>query len=261
MKQKNNQGFYLSLLFIVLIYLFTRSYYSPFFLILLGLFLYLAFLKEENRLFAWVMISFFGGNMILVYLDKFIQGIQVDPFLNVIIYQLLFIIPILLICYVIRKFNKKISLFLKKTELIKRIQLPFAVNTIYLSIIIIGIISVLLLLMLITMDVRMDVSHILSLFLFALIHALLQEVIWRGILLTQMIKITNETYAILFTSIAFAFNTTIFGFSVALILLYLVLGILFGFLTTKYKSVLPAILAHTFVLILFFFMGLLQLPI
>lgn len=257
MKQKNNQGFYLSLLFTVLIYLFTRSYYSPFFLILLGLFLYLAFLKEENRLFAWVMISFFGGNMILVYLDKFIQGIQVDPFLNVIIYQLLFIIPILLISYVIRKFNKKISLFFKKPELIKRIQLPFAVNTIYLSIIIIGIISVLLLLMLTTMDV----SHILSLILFALIHALLQEVIWRGILLSQMIKITNETHAILFTSVAFAFNATIFGFSVALFLLYLVLGILFGCLTTKYKSVLPAIFAHTFVLIMFFFNGLLQLPI
>ena len=130
--KQNNQGFILSFLFIVLIYLFTRSYYSPFFWILLGLLLSLAFLKEENRLFTWVIISFFGGNMILVYLDKFIQGIHVQPYLRVIFYQLLFVIPIFSICYVIKKFNKEISLFFQKPRLYKNIQWPFVVSKPYL---------------------------------------------------------------------------------------------------------------------------------
>ncbi|MEH7254370.1 type II CAAX endopeptidase family protein [Neobacillus niacini] len=261
MKQNNRQGFFLTLLFIVLIYLFTRNYYSPFFWILLGLLLCLAFLKEENRLFAWVIVSFFGGNMILVYFDKFIQGIHVQPYLRVIIYQLLFIIPILSICYVIKQFNKEISLFLQKPRIPKKIQFPFVVNRTYFYSITIVLIAVVFTLMVITFKVKMNIYLFLSLFVFALIHAFLQEVIWRGILLSQIIKITNETYAILFTSIAFAFNTTFFGFSFAIFLLYFVTGILFSLITIVSKSILPAIFAHTLMLILFFLNGLLQLPI
>lgn len=256
MKQNNNQGLFLSFLFIILIYLFTRSYYSPFFLILLALLLSLAFLKEKNRLFAWVIISFFGGNLILFYFDKFIEGFDINPFLRVIINQLLFIIPILSICYVIKQFNKKISLFFKKPQLNTKIKL----NKTYFYIMVI-IISVSIVTVIITRDVKMDFHLVLSLFLFAFIHAFLQEVMWRGILLTQFMMITSETAAILFTSVAFALNTTIFGFSPAVFLLYLSFGCAFGVLTTIYKSILPSIIAHALVLIFFFLNGFIQLPI
>jgi uncharacterized protein len=246
MKQNNYQGNFLSLLFIALVYFFTRNYYSPFFWTILGLFLLLVFLKEENRLFAWVVISFFGGNFIVIYLDKFIGGMVADPFYRVIINQILFIIPILSMWYVIKQFNKRLSFFLKKPE-------SFSILYIVLLFIVAG--------FLFLFFRKFGFAVFLSIFTFSLIHATAQEVIWRGILLTQMIKITSETTAILFTSIAFSVNTTIFGFSPAVLLAYLILGFVFGVLTTKYKSILPTILVHTVVLLFSSLNGWIQLPI
>lgn len=251
MKQFNYQGYILSILFIVLIYFFTRGYYSLFTWFLLGLFLLLAFLKEENRLFAWVMISFFGGNLILFYTDKFIEGYQYIPFYRVIINQVLFLIPILSICYVIKQFNKKISFFFNKPE-VNNTNKPIYIILLLLSV---GVTFIFI------NNSGSDLNMFLSLFTFSLIHASLQEVMWRGILLSQLIKITNETSAIVFTSITFAMNTTIFGFSTAVVLLYLILGFLFALLTIKYKSILPSIFAHSFVLIFFYLNDWLQLPL
>jgi uncharacterized protein len=247
MKQYSYQGLFLSLLFIVLIYFFTRSYYSLFFWVLFGLLLFLAFLKEENRLFSWVMISFFGGNFIFNYLDKFIEGFNVDPFFHVILNQLLFILPILSICYVIKQFNKKISLFLKMP---KKNRMALYLILAFLAL---GFLAV-------YMTTNRSLNF-LPFFLFAVLHATLQEVMWRGILLTQMIHITNERTAIVITSIGFALNTTIFGFLPVVFLMYLSFGFIFGLLTSKFKSILPSIGVHTLVLVLFFLNGWLQLPI
>lgn len=251
MKQINYQGYLLSILFIVLIYFFTRGYYSLFTWFLLGLFLLLAFLKEENRLFAWVMISFFGGNLILFYTDKFIEGYPFIPIYRVIINQVLFLIPILSICYVIKQFNKNISFFFNKPEL-NNTNKHFYIILLLLSV---GVTFLFI------NNSGLDLNMFLSLITFTFIHAFLQEVMWRGILLSQLIKITNETSAILFTSLAFAMNTTIFGFSTAVGLLYLFFGFIFALLTIKYKSILPSIFAHSFVLIFFYLNGWFQLPL
>jgi uncharacterized protein len=246
MKRTFYQGNFLSLLFTVLVYFFTRNYYSPFFWMILGLLLLLAFLREENRVFAWVMISFFGGNLFVTYLDKFIEGLLVEPFFQVIMNQCLFIIPILSMCYVIKQFNERMSFFIKKPE-------PFSFHYILLPLIIAGIIFLFF--------IKDGINLFLSLFLFSLIHATVQEVIWRGILLTQMIKITTHTTAILFTSVAFALNTTIFGFSPAIILLYLTLGFIFSHITTRFGSILPSIVVHTLLLLFCFLNGWIQLPV
>lgn len=246
MKQINYQGNYLCLLFIVLVYFFTRNHYSPFFWTILGLFLVLSFLREENRLFAWVIISFFGSNLIVTYLDKFIDGLIEDPFYLVLVNQILFIIPALSMCYVIKQFQKRINFFFNKPEsfrILYSIMLLIAAGLIFFFFV----------------KDRIDVF--LALFTFSLIHAIVHEVIWRGILLTQMIKITSENTAILFTSIAFSVNTTIFGFGPVVFLMYLALGLIFGFFTTKFKSIFPAIVVHTLVLLSSFLVGWIQLPI
>jgi uncharacterized protein len=251
MKQKQYQGTFLSLLFIVLIYLFTRNYYSLFSWFVLGLLLLVAFLREENRLFAWVMISFFGGNFVLFYIDKFIEGFQLMPYYRVILSQLMLSIPALSMVYVIRQFNKRVSFFFYMPELTE----SFA-NKKILYIFLCMIIGSFLLICF-TISFRIY----LPLILFVFIHVLLQEIIWRGILLTQLIKITNEKLAILISGIAFAQNTTIFGYSLGVFLLYLTLGFLLAFLTTKYKSILPSIFAHILVLLFIFLNGWLRLPI
>jgi uncharacterized protein len=255
MKRINYLGTFLSLLFIVLIYFFTRNYYGLFSWFLLGLLLLLAFLKEENRLFAWVIISFFGGNLVFLYTDKFIEGYQLMPYYKVILSQFLFSIPTLSMIYVIKQFNKKVSFFFKMPGLNE----SFGNKTIRYILLLMIIGSFILISF--TNDRVAAFKLFLPLILFVLIHVFLQEVIWRGILLTQLIKITNEKMAILFSSTAFAINTTIFGYSPTVFLLYLFLGFLLAYLTTKYKSILPSIFAHILVLLFIFLNGWLRLPI
>jgi uncharacterized protein len=251
MKQKHYQGTFLSLLFIVLIYLFTRSYYSLFSWCILGLLLLVAFLREENRLFAWVMISFFGGSFVLFYIDKFIEGYPLMPYYRLILSQLLLLIPAISMVYVIRKFNKKVSFFFNMLELNE----SFANKKIFYIFLIMITGGFLLISFTISFKIY------LPLILFVFIHVFLQEIIWRGILLTQLIKITNEKMAILISGIAFAQNTTIFGYSLGVFLFYLTLGFILAFLTTKYKSILPSIFAHILVLLFIFLNGWLRLPI
>ena len=251
MKQKHYQGTFLSFLFIVLIYFFTRSHYGLFSWCLLGLLLLVAFLREENRLFAWVMIAFFGGSFVLFYIDKFIEGSPLTPYYRVIISQLMLSFPALSMVYVIRKFNKEVSFFFKIPELTER----FA-NIKVLSIFLFMITGIFLL---ISSLAGFRIS--LPLILFILVHVFLQEMIWRGILLTQLIQITNEKMAVLISGLSYALNTTIFGYSLGVFLLYLTLGFLLALLTTKFKSILISISSHIFVLLFIFLNGWLRLPI
>jgi uncharacterized protein len=252
MKADRFQSLSLLLLFNVLIYFFTRNFYSLFFGIMLVLFLLIAFLSEKNRLFVWAMISFFGSNMILVYLDKFIEGFHFGPFSRVMINQILYIIPILMVSYVIKQFKKEISMFFKKPNPSQIKKFPS---------IILFLASAGFIIFIYKNNVGMDLKLFSMFILFVLIHSILQEVIWRGILLTQMIKITDERTAILLSTTAFALNTTIFGFSFTVFLMYLFLGVIFALLTINYKSIFPAILAHTLLLLLLFLNGWLRLPI
>jgi uncharacterized protein len=248
MKQKKFAGLFLCLLFILLTYLFSRSIYTLFFITLFVLLLLLGFFKEKNRLFSWLIISFFIGYLVLFYIDIFIDRNQWTPYNQLMVSQLLLLFPITTSCYVIMKFKIKISNYFAIPAL-------SIFRTIFI-IVIIGICSMLL-----------YYYHIggtrvfFSILLFSSTRAILEEVIWRGIVLTHIIKITNERVGVLVTSIGFGINTTIFGFTPLLTFMFILFGLLFGFLTIKTKSILPAIFAHLFVLHLLVIAGYLSLPI
>jgi uncharacterized protein len=263
MNQIKNQGMLLCVLFIFLSYLFSRSHYTLFFISLFGLLLLLVFFKEDNRLYAWVIISFFLANLILSYLDKFLDGYRLSPYMQVIISQLLYLIPILTLSYVIRKFKKAVSSYSQKPfvegKIIQfvTIAVPFKrfLFFVYMAVSL-GAITFWL-----TKSVYVNIKIFFSLVLFAAIYALLQEALWRGILMTQIIRITNKRTGILMTSIAYGINTTIFGFTMVPLLINTLLGILFGYLTVKSTSIIPAVIANMLVSFLLFFYGWLYIPI
>lgn len=212
----------------------------------------IVFFKEDIRLFAWIMLSFFGGNLIRFYVDKFLEGLELQAFNELIFSQLLLIIPILSVTYVIKAFNREISSFLQKLSL----------NSVKkeLSILLIAFLMVFIMIV-ITDDVQNTMKLFLSLLLFTSLHAALQEWIWRGILLTHFIKITNERYGILIISLAFGINSTLLGFSTFFFIIYSLLGSFFAFLTIKTKSIFPATIVHIIVLFFFYLIGMLHIPI
>lgn len=248
MKQRENQAVFISIIFIISTYLFSRGNFSYFFMLVFGFMLMIAFFNEENRLFSWIFLSFFGGNLIRFYLDKFLEGIELNPYYVLIGSQLLTIIPILSVCYVIKAFNREIMSFwqIPSKRMLSFTLIPFPLVFIMITI---------------THGGPNFLQGFLSLLLFAGVHATLQEFIWRGILLTQMIKITNIKYGILITSLAFGINSTLLGFSTMIFISYFLLGLLLGYLTIRTKSIVPAIIAHILALCILFLTGILQIPI
>jgi membrane protease YdiL (CAAX protease family) len=263
MERIKQKGLWLSGYFLLILYLFTRGFYNPFFVLLIGLLLIIVFLKEGNRLFGWMVISFFLGNLLLGYMDNFIESFHLSPFSLIMLSQLLLLIPILMISYVVKQFKQEITPYFHRPIFTGEIQLPFKIVFSFKRLVLIfGLMAVLFIgITLLFQKEGMHWRPFLLILLFALVNAVLDEVLWRGILLPKLIKITNQPIGIIVTSIAFGINTTMFGFSPMICMIYIFLGFMLAFLTVKSQSVLPAMIAHTFVTTLLFINGLMTIPV
>ncbi|WP_066254799.1 CPBP family intramembrane glutamic endopeptidase [Neobacillus drentensis] len=263
MKSNNRKGILLSVLFILMSYFFTRGLYSPFFVLLIALLLLVAFFKERMRSFAWMVISFFLGNLLLVYMDTFMESFHFPHYSLVMFSQMLLLIPILLISYVIKKFKQEIIFYFQKPILTGKIQLPFniafSLSKFFLILCLLSILSIIGTLFVKNEDMRL--SAVLFILLFASINALLEEVLWRGIFLPKLIAISNHQLGLVVTSIAFGLHTTMFGFSLIISISYMFLGILLGILTIKFKSIFPSVVVHFSVTTLLLISGWMVIPI
>lgn len=240
MKQIKVQGLFISVLFILLTYLFSRGNFSWFFMLVFGLLLLIAFFKEEIRIFVWIILAFFGGNLIIFYADNFLEVFDLQPSSRVMVNQLLFFIPILTISYVIKAFKRKTKL-----------NVSLDLSHLFMTIVLVTFVFL----------VIKDVKVTITLLIFAILHAFLQEILWRGLLLDPIIKITNGKLGILILSVAFGLNSTMLGFSPNTFFIYTFLGLLLSTLTIRTRNLLPAIFTHLLALILFFLNGVLPIPI
>ena len=250
MEWKNQRGIFLSVCFLIMIFLFTRGFYTPFFVFLVTLFLLLVFLKEGNRLFAWIIITFFLANLLLVYIDNFIESFNLSPFSLIMISQLLWVIPILMMIYVIKQFKYEINLSFKGNFSFKRYSLIFVILA---SLAFFG--TVLL------QKEGIDWRTFLLILVFSTINALLEEVLWRGILLSKLIRVTNQPIGIIVSSIAFGVNTTMYGYSLIICFSYVCIGLFLGILTVKSKSIFPSMVAHCIITTLLLINGVMSIPV
>jgi uncharacterized protein len=263
MERTNQKGFILGVLFLIMTFLFTRGFFVPFFVLLIALLLLIAFFNEERRLIAWMIISFFLGNLLLVYTDNYIESFHLSPYSLVMTSQLLLLIPILMISYVIKQFKQVISPYLQKPILKGEIKLPFSIvfslRKFCFFLCLFSTLSVIGLLLL-----KREELHwrpFLFILLFSSIHALLEEVLWRGLLLSKLITITNQRLGIVITSIAFGINTTMFGFSIMISIFYIFIALFFGFLTFRFKSIFPSVIVHFSVTTILLLLGWIVIPL
>ena len=263
MERIKQKGLWLSGYFLLMMFLFTRGFYNPFFVLLIGLLLIIVFLKEENRLFGWLIISFFLGNLLLGYLDNFIEGFHLSPYSLIMLSQLLLLIPILMIGYVVKQFKQEMTPYFHWPIFIREIQLPFKIGFSFKRFVLIfGLLAVLSIgITFLFKGEKLVWGSFSLILLFASMNAILEEVLWRGLLLPKLIRITNQLIGIILTSIAYGINTTMFGFSPIICMIYIFLGLLLGCLTVKTKSVFPAMIAHTLVTTLFLLNGIMTIPV
>lgn len=87
-------------------------------------------------------------------------------------------------------------------------------------------------------------SFIVFCVLFSLINATLEELIWRGMLLSSLVKFVSVSYAHAVTSIGFGLLHLIIGIPFILCLFFSVGGLFYGVMVLKTNSIYPSIIFH-----------------
>lgn len=93
-----------------------------------------------------------------------------------------------------------------------------------------------------------EMSYIKSLFLFgvlfALINATLEEVIWRGVMLSSLKRNVSTFYAVLLTSVGFGLLHLSIGIPLIMSILFSFGGLFYAIVVLKSKSLYPSIVFH-----------------
>ncbi|WP_240903973.1 CPBP family intramembrane glutamic endopeptidase [Bacillus sp. N1-1] len=93
-----------------------------------------------------------------------------------------------------------------------------------------------------------EISYIRSLFifaiLFAIINASLEEVIWRGVMLSNLKRSVSTLYAVLITSVGFGLIHISIGIPVLLSIIFSFGGLFYAIVVLKTKSIYPSIVFH-----------------
>ncbi|MFE8699315.1 CPBP family intramembrane glutamic endopeptidase [Cytobacillus sp. FJAT-54145] len=252
-------GVLLAFLFIVIQFLFQVKLFSYGFIILLLLIIPIPFFKEEKRLFIWTMFAFFVGELFYFYGDRLLLELPYSKATILILSRFLLLIPIILISYVVYKFHQRVFSFWAKPNWGALIEVPFraTLRTIF----IIGLIVVLFTLapFMINHLIEIQLTVLVRIFIFAIISASLEEVLWRGTLLTRVSKLVGNVPGLVFTSIAYGLSYIKFGISPVACGGIVLIGLIFGAITVKSGSLLPAILWHFVLLTLLLLSGMIPL--
>lgn len=239
-KDSRKLSFFLTVLLLAIQVLFQLQWLNLLLLILIGLFISVAFYREEQRVFVWCMISFAIGLFALVYIDRILIEFSFSRPELLIMNRFLLLIPIALMSYVLFKFgylkkmNEKTTLIggLKKRNVGRLFWMVMSANLI-------------LLIFALLRAVPISLSNLAYGVVFAIISGTLMEILWRGILLPRMESIIGEMPALFFTSLSSALAAFMFGFTLLYCLLFFMMGLLQGIFTLSEKSLFPAIAVST----------------
>ena len=91
--------------------------------------------------------------------------------------------------------------------------------------------------------------------LFALVNSVLEEILWRGIILPRFVDFCGEKVGLLVTSIGFGFYHYSIGFPWVVCGLFSFFGVLMGGVAIRSKGLLPVIILHFIMNVLFALCG------
>ncbi|WP_264805837.1 CPBP family intramembrane glutamic endopeptidase [Cytobacillus sp. NCCP-133] len=248
----NKEFAYLQLgVFLSVVLLFQYKLFTFAFILSFGLILILVFISKEERVFSWIIAAYLSGNLLFLYGDRLLDELPFQAFVLLILNRFFLIMPILLMVYVSRKFNKIPNRFLQKTDWNGRIYFPFIWRGFH-SITVKKFLFAAVLINFAILGPQIfssgnpfsSTNFYLFLIGFSAVNAFMEEVIWRGILLTGAADLAGEKASVILTGIAFGFSHLMLGYSLAACLLFAAGGIFYGAITVKSGSMFPALLWH-----------------
>ncbi|MBA4538509.1 CPBP family intramembrane metalloprotease [Bacillus aquiflavi] len=241
----------LSAVFLLMYLFFQLQLYNGTFLIMFVLLLSIVFLKEKNRVFAWTIIAFFLGEMLLLYGNQLIDQLPISHSWSEVVKSLLILFPLLFIFYISKKFKVKFNIYNRRPKWEKAFSLRFSENRshvirvkqLFIALWIIFLIVFFLLIMRGNVEL-LNKEILFGMIVFSIVNGILEEILWRGVLLTKFVSIVGEHLGLLFISIAFGFSVLSVEHALAFVPVFFIIGLLFGKLTVSAKSIIVAINLH-----------------
>ncbi|WNS77382.1 CPBP family intramembrane glutamic endopeptidase [Bacillus sp. DTU_2020_1000418_1_SI_GHA_SEK_038] len=238
-------------LFVVIIYLTQHKLFILSFALLLAMIIYMTIAGIHNRVFLWVMAAYTFGYIFLLYGDRLIEEFTLGRSSIIIINRTLLLFPLLFMVYVIRKFKKNCFLYGLRPNWMASITFPFiwsgfhtvTVRTFLIIAIGINLASFIPFISFAKINFG-DPNFFLFIILFSVLNGTLEEILWRGIVLTRLVDLAGEKAAVIFSGLGFGLSHLAFGYSWWLCLLYALGGIFYAGITIRSGSILPAIIWH-----------------
>ncbi|WP_333489747.1 CPBP family intramembrane glutamic endopeptidase [Alkalihalobacillus sp. CinArs1] len=206
--------------------------------------LLLYFRNKDYRSSVSLFIFFLLGLLIYQVGSTFVQKLTLSQEMKVLINRsfLLFILISTIISLKVSR--QKLLLYLRLPNWKDHIMMPFHQIKVgyFLLFGLIG--SSMIFLPLLFQEVSYIRSLLLFGVLFALINATLEEVIWRGVMLSSLKRSVSTLYAVLITSVGFGLLHISIGIPVIMSILFSFGGLFYAIVVIKSRSIYPSIVFH-----------------
>ncbi|MFE8694961.1 CPBP family intramembrane glutamic endopeptidase [Cytobacillus sp. FJAT-53684] len=249
-KQNKILSYLQLLLFIIIIVIVQYKLFTAAFILLFGFILYLAIFAKQKRVFQWSLAAYIIGYICYLIGDRLIDTLPYHVNILMILSRCLLLFPITFMFYVSRKFSEKPMLYWAFPHWHAKIAFPFiwsGFHSISIKRFLLIAISInIAIFMPFILKSNLSISFHLLLFLlfFSIINGLLEEILWRGIILTSMVNLAGEKAALLFSGMAFGLSHLILGYSIPACLGFAIGGFFYAGITIRSGSLLPAIIWH-----------------
>ncbi|MBG9588857.1 CPBP family intramembrane glutamic endopeptidase [Cytobacillus firmus] len=246
--------------------LFQVKLFAFAFILSFGLIIFLLFLSKQERVFSWTIAGYLTGSLLFLYGDKLLDALPLPYYILLILNRLLLVIPILILVYISIKFNKTAIPFLQKPDWNSLIFFPFiwsgfhSIKIKHFLMIAIVINFAAFAYSIFSADNSFSRDFLIFLIGFSIVNGLLEELLWRGIILSRMAELSGEKAAVLFSGLAFGFSHMMLGYSFILCLLFAVGGIFYAGVTAKSQSIFPAFIWHMAMNVFMILSGLISFP-
>ena len=209
-------------------------------------FLLMTYLSNRfNRFIITTFIAFLVSFLLYQLLNEFVNDLELSRELKVLINRGLLLMIFFGLCIANLLQNQKIAFYNHKPEWSQSISLPF--HTIKLSsFMLIGLMisGITFLPIILQQDPAFIKSILLFAILFSITNATLEEMIWRGIMLSNLREHMSVVNALIITSIGFGLLHLVIGIPFMISLLFSLGGLFYGMVVIKSNSIYPAILLH-----------------
>lgn len=225
-----------------------RLYQFVFGIMIIQLISILFLSSEKSRMLVWSLNAFVFSYLMILYGYRFIENFNLSLNIIILLGECLQLIPIIALYYVLKMFKQTVQLgFTTKSRKVSKLNK-------YL----IAIIAVILMSLGLLPQVN---SNLLWAFIYCLLHAILFESLWRGILLDLFRQFLSTKWTILILGAAFGIYLLSFGYNLFLSILMAIFSLGFSLIKLKTNNILLSILLHTIIVFLLFLSGQFFIPV